>query len=158
MCGMANNDREIERKYLLRALPKRVKGARALDPKHAGPWLLITEICFTARGEPVVFARDYHRGDSFSFNFSHNIVKGIVVDALLWGEPCALTLNDLLTGIPPEAAGSSKERLAKTAWLSDSARWGRSLPNRSFRLVFQWLYFCKSFSCPFSAASPTTPT
>ena len=51
---------------------------------------------------------------SFSFNFSHNIVKGIVVDALLWGEPCALTLNDLLTGIPAEAAGAPKERLAKT--------------------------------------------
>ena len=38
--------------------------------KHAGPWLLITETCFTDRGEPVVFARDYHRGDAFSFNFS----------------------------------------------------------------------------------------
>jgi len=28
---MANNDREIERKYLLRALPPRVSGARALE-------------------------------------------------------------------------------------------------------------------------------
>jgi hypothetical protein len=28
---MANNDREIERKYLLRALPQRVNGARALE-------------------------------------------------------------------------------------------------------------------------------
>ena len=49
-------------------LPKAI--ARILGPKHAGPWLLITEICFTDRGEPVIFARDYHRGDSFSFNFS----------------------------------------------------------------------------------------
>jgi len=31
MCGMANNEREIERKYLLRALPQRVNGARALE-------------------------------------------------------------------------------------------------------------------------------
>jgi GntR family transcriptional regulator len=49
-------------------LPKPV--ARLIGPKHAGPWLLITETCFTDKGEPVVFARDYHRGDAFSFNFS----------------------------------------------------------------------------------------
>src|SRR5262249_28974936 len=49
-------------------LPK--SAARALGSKHAGPWLLITETCFTDRGEPVLFARDYHRGDAFSFNFS----------------------------------------------------------------------------------------
>jgi GntR family transcriptional regulator len=49
-------------------LPPRV--ARLLGRKHRRPWLLITETCFTDRGEPVIFARDYHRGDAFSFNFS----------------------------------------------------------------------------------------
>ncbi len=50
---------------------------------------------------------------SFFFNFSHNIVKGTVVDALLRSEPWSLTLNDLLTGLPrDEALGRSKERLA----------------------------------------------
>ena len=49
-------------------LPK--AAARVVGAKHQGPWLLITETCFTDRGEPVVFARDYHRGDAFSFNFS----------------------------------------------------------------------------------------
>ena len=49
-------------------LPKPI--ARIVGAKHTGPWLLITETCFTDRGEPVVFARDYHRGDAFSFNFS----------------------------------------------------------------------------------------
>ena len=49
-------------------LPKAI--ARVVGAKHAGPWLLITETCFTDGGEPVVFARDYHRGDAFSFNFS----------------------------------------------------------------------------------------
>jgi len=44
--------------------------ARLIGTKHPGPWLLITETCFTDRGEPVLFARDYHRGDAFSFNFS----------------------------------------------------------------------------------------
>src|SRR5262249_12176976 len=29
------------------------------------------------------------------FNFSHNVVKGTVVDALLWGQPRTVSLNDL---------------------------------------------------------------
>ncbi len=49
-------------------LPKTI--AREMGPKKYGPWLLITETCFTEQGEPVVYARDYHRGDAFSFNFS----------------------------------------------------------------------------------------
>jgi GntR family transcriptional regulator len=49
-------------------LPKPI--ARVVGRKHRGPWLLITETCFTDSGEPVIFARDYHRGDAFSFNFS----------------------------------------------------------------------------------------
>ena len=32
------------------------------------PWLLITETVYSARGEPVLFAKDYHRSDLFSFN------------------------------------------------------------------------------------------
>jgi hypothetical protein len=52
---------------------------------------------------------------AFSFNFSHNVVKGIVVDALLWGEARTLTLNDLLTAVPrEETAGAAKTRLAQT--------------------------------------------
>jgi len=52
---------------------------------------------------------------SFFFNFSHNVVKGAVVDALLRGEPWGLTLNDLLTSLsagPDEDAG--KQTLATT--------------------------------------------
>lgn len=52
---------------------------------------------------------------SFFFNFSHNVVKGTVVDALLRGAPWELTLNDLLTGLPAEAAKSArKTELART--------------------------------------------
>ena len=32
------------------------------------PWFLITETAVTASGEPVLYAQDYHRGDTFSFN------------------------------------------------------------------------------------------
>ena len=52
---------------------------------------------------------------SFFFNFSQNVLKGIVVDALLWGEAWQLSLNDLLTGLPGgESIAASKETLAKT--------------------------------------------
>ena len=52
---------------------------------------------------------------AFFFNFSHNVLKGTIVDALLRGEPWRLTLNDLLTGVPaddPKNAG--RRTLAET--------------------------------------------
>jgi hypothetical protein len=52
---------------------------------------------------------------SFFFNFSHNTLKAIVVDALLRGETWSVTLNDLLTGIPGgEPMGALRETLART--------------------------------------------
>jgi hypothetical protein len=52
---------------------------------------------------------------SFFFNFSHNIVKGTVVDALLRSEAWDVSFNDLLTAMPDgEPIAQSKERLAKT--------------------------------------------
>ncbi len=63
---------------------------------------------------------------SFLFNFSHNVLKGIVVDALMWGEPWALTLNDLLTALTRAAAdGERKETLATTLMA-----YARSSPDR----------------------------
>jgi hypothetical protein len=51
---------------------------------------------------------------SFFFNFSHNVLKGTVVDALLRGEAWPITLNDLLTALPRNGiAGASKEALAR---------------------------------------------
>jgi hypothetical protein len=61
---------------------------------------------------------------SFFFNFSHNVLKGTVVDALLRGEPWNVSFNDLLTGttvrLKPDttgtetADGDERERLART--------------------------------------------
>lgn len=52
---------------------------------------------------------------SFFFNFSHNVLKGIVIDALLWSEASAVSFNDLLTALPREAAaGAARERMATT--------------------------------------------
>ncbi|WP_284946570.1 GntR family transcriptional regulator [Acidisoma cladoniae] len=49
-------------------LPMGVGGLINSHENHC--WLLITETCLTDEGVPVVYARDYHRGDLFSFNFS----------------------------------------------------------------------------------------
>jgi hypothetical protein len=52
---------------------------------------------------------------SFFFNFSHNILKGTVVDTLLRSEVWELSFNDLLTSMPAaEPIAQSKEYLAKT--------------------------------------------
>ena len=59
---------------------------------------------------------------SFFFNFSHNVLKGIVVDALLRGDAWALTLNDLLTA---GGDGVPKEELAATLMA-----YARSSPDR----------------------------
>lgn len=63
---------------------------------------------------------------SFFFNFSHNVLKGTVVDALLRGEAWNLTLNDLLTGIPrDDSKAESKAALARTLM-----GYARDNPNR----------------------------
>jgi len=51
---------------------------------------------------------------SFFFNFSHNVLKGTVVDALLRGQAWTLAFNDLLTGLPRGEQGQPKAELAKT--------------------------------------------
>lgn len=60
----------------------------------------------------------------FFFNFSYNLIKGSVVDAMLWGEPWPISLNELLTASANPAPGAAtparREKLAVT--LMDYAR------------------------------------
>jgi len=54
---------------------------------------------------------------SFFFNFSHNVLKGTIVDALLGGGPWDVACNEMLTGLPlarPEGEEDARERLART--------------------------------------------
>jgi hypothetical protein len=52
---------------------------------------------------------------SLFFNFSQNALKGMVGDALLWGEPWPLTMDDLFTAIPADdPINALKERLCRT--------------------------------------------
>src|SRR5579884_3275875 len=49
---------------------------------------------------------------AFCFNFPHNIVKGMVIDALFKSTPSAISFNQLLTGIPRSVNG--REALVRT--------------------------------------------
>jgi hypothetical protein len=76
--------------------------------------------CFLQHRQPLLDAFERHRPSerayspiSFFFNFSHNIIKGTVVDALLRSEPWPVTFNDLLTALP-SADDDAKVALATT--------------------------------------------
>jgi hypothetical protein len=63
---------------------------------------------------------------AFFFNFSHNVVKGTIVDALLRGTPWSATLNDLLSGV-----GSDGSELTTRADLANTLmKYARANPNR----------------------------
>jgi hypothetical protein len=70
---------------------------------------------------------------SFFFNFSHNVVKGIVVDALLRGRPWPIGLNDLLS-VGPRGAADTRARQTLAGTLMGYARsnpdtiGGRAMP------------------------------
>ena len=61
---------------------------------------------------------------SLFFNFSHNVVKGQIVDSLLWSLPWTVGLSDLLMNAPrsesPEHSRETTERSRETR--SDRAR------------------------------------
>jgi len=63
---------------------------------------------------------------SFFFNFSHNVVKGAVVDALLNAEPWRLTFNDLLTSV----STSDEQRASKTLLATTLMGYARANPHR----------------------------
>jgi hypothetical protein len=74
--------------------------------------------------EPFRPSADAYSPLGFFFNFSYNLVKGAVVDAMLWGEPWPISLNELLTAAPSPVPGAPpparRETLAVT--LMDYAR------------------------------------
>ena len=72
------------------------------------------------RGELVEAFERFRPGEgaysplAFFFNFSHNVVKGLVVDAVLRGRPWTVGLNDLLTGLPDGDRGGNRIDAATT--------------------------------------------
>jgi hypothetical protein len=63
---------------------------------------------------------------SFFFNFAHNVVKGTVVDALLWGEAWDVPFNDLLSGVPRNGLEDGARQLLATTLMA----YARSNPDR----------------------------
>jgi hypothetical protein len=63
---------------------------------------------------------------SFFFNFSHNVVKGTVVDALVWGEAWDVSLNDLLAGVARPGLEAGSQQLLATTLMG----YARSNPDR----------------------------
>jgi len=55
---------------------------------------------------------------SFFFNFSHNVLKGTIVDALLRSDPWRLTFDDLLTGDSHDEAVSEQKTLLATTLMT----------------------------------------
>jgi hypothetical protein len=62
----------------------------------------------------------------FFFNFSHNVLKGVVVDALLRGEAWNVSFSDLLTTFPADDAVSA----SKTAVATTLMGYARRNPDR----------------------------
>ncbi len=88
---------------------------------------------FTRHKQPLLEAFQRYRPTdaaysplSFFFNFSHNVVKGTVVDALLWGEAWDVSMNDLLTGVPARRPRRRSQQLLATTLMA----YARSNPDR----------------------------
>ena len=63
---------------------------------------------------------------AFYFNFAHNVVKGAVVDSLMWGQTWDLTFNDLLSSSPRDGVESAD----LTALAGTLMSYARSNPDR----------------------------
>ncbi len=131
-----NRDRAIIEEALLNGLTADARAFMGVPPKSLADWeqdRLEIVRGFTRHKSALLerFPR-YRPNDtdysplSLFFNFSHNVIKGTVVDALLWGEPWDVSLNDLFTGIPREGLEEgSKQLLANTLMA-----YARSSPDR----------------------------
>ena len=87
------------------------------DPDHfiRSPWLRPHAAALTQQFERLRPSADVYTPLSFFFNFSHNVVKGAVIDALLWGEARSVSFNGLLTALPRDPSRSAaKVTLART--------------------------------------------
>jgi hypothetical protein len=54
---------------------------------------------------------------SFFFNFCQNVLKGAVIDAVLWGAPSSVSVSDLLSGLPSDGRpqlDEERQALART--------------------------------------------
>lgn len=98
----------------LEALATEREEVRQLVHAHRADLVAAAERCRPTEGAYSPF--------SFYFNFCQNALKGIVVDALLYGEPSAVSLSDLLVSAPAGDDADGRHRLAVARMLTGYAR------------------------------------
>jgi hypothetical protein len=89
------------------------------------------------------------------FNFSQNVLKGVVADALEWGEPRPIGLNELLTSIGPSAdANAAKATLARTLMSYARAKPDRIRGKLAPAIVYDPRAGRRAFAATIRALSP----
>lgn len=89
------------------------------------------------------------------FNFSQNVLKGVVADALLWGEPRPIGLNELLTSVGPSAgSNAAKVTLARTLMSYARAKPDRIRGLLSPAIVYDPRAGRRAFAATIRALSP----
>ena len=134
--GIENRDRAVVEEALLNGLTPDARAFVGVPPASldgsGGDRAQFLEL-FTKHKTALMAAFERHRPAetaysplSFFFNFSHNVVKGTVVDALLWGEAWDVSLNDLLTGVPRSGIEEGSQQLLAATLMG----YARSNPDR----------------------------
>jgi len=67
---------------------------------------------------------------SLFYNFSHNVVKGAVVEAVLWADPRAVSLTDLFTGAGPDDPAATQRRALATTLMQYARKHPDSIRGR----------------------------
>ncbi|PHY10309.1 MAG: hypothetical protein CK533_10250 [Acidobacterium sp.] len=134
--GIENRDRAVVEEALLNGLTPDARAFVGVPPaslNDSGRDRAQFLDLFTKHKTALMAAFERHRPTetaysplSFFFNFSHNVVKGTVVDALLWGEAWDLRLNDLLTGVPRSGIAEGSQQLLAATLMG----YARSNPDR----------------------------
>lgn len=134
--AIENRDRAIVEEALLNGLTADARAFIGVPPASLADWetdRLAIIAGFTRHKARLLESFPRYRPNdvdysplSFFFNFSHNVVKGTVVDALLWGEAWDVSLNDLFTGVPRADLEEGSKQLLATTLMG----YARSSPDR----------------------------
>ncbi len=92
------------------------------------------------------------------FNFSQNVLKGIVVDAIMWSEPWPVSFNELLTSLPADPAGHQRRlTLARTLMNYARERPDRIRGQLGPAIVYDARAGRRAFSATMRALKPAVP-
>ena len=134
--GLENRDRAVVEEALLNGLTPDARAFVGVPPASLSESTADRALFVEgfARHKPALLEafQRYRPSDEayspicFYFNFAHNVVKGTVVDALLWGEAWDVMLNDLLSGVPRAGLDDESKQLLATTLMG----YARSNPDR----------------------------